>query len=121
MENTTGSIKVRYKLCVPHPHYIFDHQHHPEALEKLYNIRRSIICHLACYGKAKNISGLIYIKIYGVLKVSRENMIQGVITHANKHDKQQTSHHWCSLLKHRSMFHTHFKRKSLLTAATVNM
>lgn len=93
MEDITGAIEVCYKLRVPHPRYIFGHQHHLEALgDNMYNIRRSIISHLACYGKVKNISGLIYVKIHGVLKVFRENMIQDVISHTNKHDKQQINH-----------------------------
>ena len=94
MEDITGAIEVCYKLCIPHPHYIFDHQYHLEVSgDHMYNIRRSIICHLACYGKVKNISGLIYVKICGVLKVFWENMIQDVITHPNKHDKQHISHY----------------------------
>jgi len=48
---------------------------------------------VACYGKVKNISGLIYAKTCGVLKVFHENVIQDVITHINKHDKQQINHH----------------------------
>uniref|UniRef100_A0A8C0FRH2 Uncharacterized protein n=1 Tax=Bubo bubo TaxID=30461 RepID=A0A8C0FRH2_BUBBB len=49
--------------------------HRSYRRDNMYNIR-SIICHLACYGKVKNISDLIYVKICGVLKVFRENMIQ---------------------------------------------
>lgn len=46
---------------------------------------RSTICQLACGRKVKNIPGLIYAKICGVLKLLQENMMQDVIIHKNKH------------------------------------
>lgn len=52
------------------------------------SIRRSIICHLACGRKVKNIPALIYAKICGVQKVFQENVIQDVITLKNKHYKK---------------------------------
>uniref|UniRef100_A0A672TK87 Uncharacterized protein n=1 Tax=Strigops habroptila TaxID=2489341 RepID=A0A672TK87_STRHB len=61
--------------------------------DSMYNIRRSTVCHLACHGKVKNISGLIYVKTCGVLKVFWKNMIQDDITHSNEHDKKGWTFH----------------------------
>uniref|UniRef100_A0A8C5JET3 Uncharacterized protein n=1 Tax=Junco hyemalis TaxID=40217 RepID=A0A8C5JET3_JUNHY len=51
--------------------------------DRTCNIRRSIICHMACGGKVKNIPALIY-----------ENVIQDVIILKNK------SPHQCTKYKH---------------------
>uniref|UniRef100_A0A8C0VCN6 Uncharacterized protein n=1 Tax=Cyanistes caeruleus TaxID=156563 RepID=A0A8C0VCN6_CYACU len=57
--------------------------------DSMCNIRRSIICHLACGQKVKNIPALIYAKICGVQKVFQENVIQDFIIPNTKHHKQQ--------------------------------
>lgn len=84
------SYRSMLQIVSSHPHYIFGCQYHWEVTgDRMCNIRRSIICHLACGGKVKNIPAIIYAKLCGVQKVFQENVIQDVIILKNQHYKLQ--------------------------------
>ncbi|PON77734.1 Histone H [Parasponia andersonii] len=54
-------------------------------------ITKLVIRHLAHKGGVKRISGLIYEKTYGVLKIFLENVIQDVVIYT-KHVRRKTTH-----------------------------
>uniref|UniRef100_A0A8C3P1C8 Uncharacterized protein n=1 Tax=Cyanoderma ruficeps TaxID=181631 RepID=A0A8C3P1C8_9PASS len=105
------SYRSTLQIVSSHPHYIFGCQYHCEVSgDSMYNMRRSIICHLACGRKVKNILALIYAKICGVQKVFRENVIQDAIIRKNRHYKKQiTISGVVCRLKHQSTPSTNFK------------
>ncbi|XP_032641580.1 histone H4-like [Chelonoidis abingdonii] len=57
--------------------------------DNIQGITKPVICHLACQGGVKPISGLIYEETRGVLKVFLENVIQDAVTYT-EHVKRKT-------------------------------